>query len=87
MLARAERHGVASVTWRELGGCLLAFSHGPAEASSHVETTLTQLVQEAVVVAQVRWPGGWMPGGTGLPPHPAAAACPRLPCLDAGSSF
>lgn len=54
MLARAERQGVASVTWRELGGRLLAFSHGPAEASSHVETTLTQLVQEAVVVAQVR---------------------------------
>ncbi|GAB4816318.1 hypothetical protein N2152v2_003364 [Parachlorella kessleri] len=36
------------------GGELTAFSHGPAEASSHVETTLTQLVQELVVQAQVR---------------------------------
>ena len=28
-------------------------SHGPVEASSHVETTLTQCVQEFVVAAQV----------------------------------
>ncbi|KAI7837007.1 hypothetical protein COHA_009187 [Chlorella ohadii] len=90
MLARAAEHGVAPITWQELGGqkdlvafshgkllacacsCLfqehlycawqelgeqqdlVAFSHGPMEASSHVETTLTQLVQQLVVEAQVR---------------------------------
>ncbi|KAL4421767.1 hypothetical protein ABPG77_009750 [Micractinium sp. CCAP 211/92] len=54
MLARAERYGVAPLTWQELDGQLVAFSHGPVEASSHVETTLTQLVQEVTVAAQVR---------------------------------
>jgi hypothetical protein len=34
-------------------GDLVALSHGPAEASSHVETTMTQLVQELVIQAQV----------------------------------
>ncbi|KAL4431465.1 hypothetical protein ABPG75_006721 [Micractinium tetrahymenae] len=54
MLARAECDGVAPLTWQEMDGQLVAFSHGPVEASSHVETTLTQLVQEVTVAAQVR---------------------------------
>ncbi len=53
MLSRAAQHGVAPVVWQELCGELAAMSHGPAEASSHVETTLTQLVQEVVIQAQV----------------------------------
>ena len=35
---------------------LVAFACGPAEAASHVETTLTQLVQELVIQAQVGGP-------------------------------
>ncbi|PRW20330.1 hypothetical protein C2E21_9047 [Chlorella sorokiniana] len=55
MLARAAEHGVAPITWQELGEQrdLVAFSHGPMEASSHVETTLTQLVQQLTIEAQV----------------------------------
>lgn len=67
MLRRAAQHGVAPISWErvgargdtskkepEEGGELVAYSHGPAEASSHVETSLTQLVQELVIHAQVR---------------------------------
>ncbi|PSC74800.1 hypothetical protein C2E20_2460 [Micractinium conductrix] len=54
VLARAAWHGVAPVSWQEIGGELLAFAQGPIEAASHVETTLTQLVQELTIAAQVR---------------------------------
>jgi hypothetical protein len=53
-LARAERDGVAPLRWQEAGGQLAAFASGHSEAASHVETTLTQVVQELVVAAQVR---------------------------------
>lgn len=43
------RHAVAPVAPR----CRCVFAAGPIEASSHVETTLTQLVQEVTVAAQV----------------------------------
>lgn len=54
MLRRAEQHGVAPVQWQDFPDQLVAFSHAPIEASSHVETSLTQVVQEVTVAAQVR---------------------------------
>eukprot|EP00887_Chlorella_sp_A99_P008268 scaffold12.g8268.t1 len=44
-LLRARRDGVAALEWEELGGQLIGFAESPAEAASHVETTLTQLIQ------------------------------------------
>lgn len=55
MLARADRDGVAAVRWHTSPqGHLEGWARGPVEAASHVETTLTQAVQELVVAAQLR---------------------------------
>lgn len=55
MAERARKYGVASVTWRLTeSGELEGWTHGTAEAASHVETTLTQAVEELVVAAQLR---------------------------------
>lgn len=55
MAQRAQRDGVAPVTWAlSEDGALTAWAAGPAEAASHVETTLTQAVQELLIAAQVR---------------------------------
>lgn len=55
MAKRAAAHGVASVRWELTeDGELEGWARGPAEAASHVETTLTQAVEELVVCAQRR---------------------------------
>lgn len=46
---------MAPITWQETNdddGGLLAFTSGPAESASHVETSLMQIVQECIIEAQ-----------------------------------
>lgn len=57
MRERADEHGVAEVCWMDLGqgdGSHTGIASGTAEAASNAETTMTQLVQEYTVRAQVR---------------------------------
>lgn len=53
---RAARYGVAwDIHWDLTPtGALAAIASGPPEAASHVETTLTQAVQEVTIAAQIR---------------------------------
>lgn len=64
-LERAEKHRVVnSLQWLVVPQydnnteskdkkTLVAYAQGPAEAASHVETTLTQCIEELVIAAQV----------------------------------
>lgn len=51
---RATHQPPAHLQWHSVGNEVLARASGPAEAASHVETTLTQAVQEVTLAAQVR---------------------------------
>eukprot|EP00884_Botryococcus_braunii_P006522 jgi/Botrbrau1/15871/Bobra.40_1s0055.1 len=55
MRERAHRFGVAEVSWEYVEqGDYVAIAHGPIEAASNVETSMTQLVQNYTIRAQVR---------------------------------
>jgi hypothetical protein len=55
VLCRAKLYGVPTVAWsKRSDGTLEAYAEGYAEGASHVETTLTQTVQELIILAQVR---------------------------------
>ncbi|KAK9838087.1 hypothetical protein WJX81_000247 [Elliptochloris bilobata] len=55
MRERAAAYGVAPLHWEQLtDGEHAAISHGPVESASHVETSVTQLVQQFTIRAQVR---------------------------------
>lgn len=55
VLQRAKLYGMPAVAWsRTNGDSLEAFAGGYPEGASHVETTLTQTVQELLILAQVR---------------------------------
>lgn len=53
MEARARAHGVTPIVWVDVDGVHVAVARGPAEAASHVESSVMQAVQEAVVMAKV----------------------------------
>ncbi|DBA73502.1 hypothetical protein WJX77_001486 [Trebouxia sp. C0004] len=57
MRQRADEQGVAEVKWMDMDnadGSHIGIASGTAEAASNAETTMTQLVQEYTIRAQVR---------------------------------